>query len=240
MLSEKQVGWVREQLAGVKIGGLDALVIWMSSKDELEKAYKDFWTRTRRFVAFARWASETGHPLNGQILSDYADSLTVSQSSKAVYLSWIRCILRRCVAVPESVCAPRKPRRAKKQAKTEATVACALAVVQSAETQAKPKREFTKNFLFELFDIKPGFDEHDLKRGYRRAAMQYHPDHGGRASQFRAVEEAYRWLADTRGIPGHRGWVYAAYADARYDLDLPEIDAMVKGFYEQICESAAV
>jgi curved DNA-binding protein CbpA len=107
--------------------------------------------------------------------------------------------------------------------------------------QDTPKRKkFTKSFLFELFDIKPGFDERDLKRGYRKAAMQYHPDHGGRAEQFRAVEEAYRWLGDTRGIPGHRGWVYAAYADARYDLDLPEIDAMVKGFYEQICESAAV
>lgn len=229
MLSEKQIEWVREQLAGVKIGGLDAMVIWMSSKDELEKTYKDFWTRTRRFVAFARWASETGRALDRHILSDYADSLTVvAESSKAVYLSWIRCILRRCVAVPESVCAPRKPKR-----KTVAQVACALAVVQSAETQAKPKRNFTKTFLFELFDIKPGFNELDLKRGYRKAAMQYHPDHGGRAAQFRAVDEAYRWLAD-------HNLAYKVYADMpRCDPGLKCIDAKVKGFYEQIiCEQA--
>lgn len=231
LLSEKQFVWVSEQLDGVKIGDLDALAIWMSSKEELEKTYKDFWTRTRRFVAFARWASEMGHPLNGQILSDYADSLSVSKSSEAVYLSWIRCILRRCVSVPESACAPRKPKR---KAKTEAVakVACALALVQSAETQAtKPK--FTKNFLFELFDIKPGFEEHDLKRGYRRAAMQYHPDHGGTATQFRAVDEAYRWLAD-------HNLAYKLYADMpRCDPGLKCIDAKVKGFYEQIiCEQA--
>ena len=59
LLSEKQIAWVREQLEGVKIGDLDALVIWMPTIEDLGNAYKDFWVRTLRRSS-ARWMKRTG------------------------------------------------------------------------------------------------------------------------------------------------------------------------------------
>lgn len=43
----------------------------------------------------------------------------------------------------------------------------------------------------------------EIKKAYRRAAAQHHPDRGGDTAQFQAVEEAYRVLSDPQQRAQH-------------------------------------
>jgi curved DNA-binding protein CbpA len=53
---------------------------------------------------------------------------------------------------------------------------------------------------YQILEIEPGSDEHDIKKAYRRLAMQYHPDKSGGqhedAGLFRDINEAYEVLSD--------------------------------------------
>lgn len=45
-----------------------------------------------------------------------------------------------------------------------------------------------------LLGLEQGFTPEDLKRAYRRAAHNSHPDKGGNAERFKQVKDAYEFL----------------------------------------------
>ena len=60
---------------------------------------------------------------------------------------------------------------------------------------------------YELLGVKRRADEAEIKRAYRRAATQAHPDAGGTTDQFMLVREAYDVLSDPvrRRLYDHAG-----------------------------------
>ena len=56
----------------------------------------------------------------------------------------------------------------------------------------------TKRDYYEILGIARTADGEEVKRAYRKLAMQHHPDrHGGDDSQFKEINEAYEVLKDT-------------------------------------------
>lgn len=49
---------------------------------------------------------------------------------------------------------------------------------------------------YSTLGIDRGASAEEIKRAYRRAASQHHPDKGGDKNRFQAIEEAYRTLSD--------------------------------------------
>lgn len=52
-----------------------------------------------------------------------------------------------------------------------------------------------KNY-FQTLGLNESASEEDIKRAYKRMAMQHHPDRGGDVSQFQEIQEAYDTLSD--------------------------------------------
>lgn len=52
---------------------------------------------------------------------------------------------------------------------------------------------------FETLRVDPGADAEEIEQAYRRRVLEAHPDHGGTATEFQAVREAYETLRN-----GHR------------------------------------
>ena len=53
-----------------------------------------------------------------------------------------------------------------------------------------------KRGLYETLGVAEDADEADVKRAYRRRAVETHPDAGGDPAEFRRVQEAYEVLSD--------------------------------------------
>lgn len=49
---------------------------------------------------------------------------------------------------------------------------------------------------FKTLDLNEGASEEDIRRAYKKLAMQHHPDRGGDAGQFQEIQEAYSTLTD--------------------------------------------
>jgi len=52
-----------------------------------------------------------------------------------------------------------------------------------------------KNF-YDLLSIQRESDQDDIKKGYRKAALEHHPDKGGTDQMFQLIKEAYDTLSD--------------------------------------------
>ena len=50
--------------------------------------------------------------------------------------------------------------------------------------------------LYETLGITRDSDDRDIKRAYRKMAVQHHPDKGGDEQKFKEVSEAYEILSD--------------------------------------------
>jgi len=62
---------------------------------------------------------------------------------------------------------------------------------------------------YSILGVPRGASDSDIKKAYRKLAMQHHPDRGGDSAKFQQIEEAYRTLSD----PGKR---------AEYDNPQPQ------------------
>jgi curved DNA-binding protein CbpA len=52
---------------------------------------------------------------------------------------------------------------------------------------------------FTLLELTPPYTAEAVKRAYRRLAKLHHPDHGGAADHFRALQRAYQQAVDCVG-----------------------------------------
>ena len=52
------------------------------------------------------------------------------------------------------------------------------------------------NNLYEVLGVEAGADQDEIKRVYRKLAVQHHPDKGGDPEQFKKITEAYSILSD--------------------------------------------
>jgi len=51
---------------------------------------------------------------------------------------------------------------------------------------------------FKILGLEPGASDDEIRRAYKRLAMQHHPDRGGDQTQFQEVQEAHSVLTDSQ------------------------------------------
>src|SRR5215475_10578580 len=54
----------------------------------------------------------------------------------------------------------------------------------------------TKRDYYEILGVKKDASADEIKKAFRRAAVQHHPDRGGDEAKFKEVNEAYEVLKD--------------------------------------------
>ena len=57
---------------------------------------------------------------------------------------------------------------------------------------------------WQTLGLEPGSDHEEIKKAYRQRALETHPDRGGEASAFRAVQKAYEKLSGAPKKPRKR------------------------------------
>jgi curved DNA-binding protein CbpA len=89
--------------------------------------------------------------------------------------------------------------------------------------------------LYEVLGIGKNADPAGVKRAYRKRAQKAHPDRGGSAEDFVAVNRAYEILSDpVRRLAYDNGEPdVATHADAQRQQMLHEIAALILGVLEQ-------
>ena len=50
---------------------------------------------------------------------------------------------------------------------------------------------------YSILGVPKGASEDEIKKAYRKLAMQHHPDRGGDQAQFQKIQEAYNTLGDS-------------------------------------------
>ncbi len=50
--------------------------------------------------------------------------------------------------------------------------------------------------MYEVLGVPRDATDEDIKRAYKKLAMQHHPDKGGDAEQFQKISQAYETLSD--------------------------------------------
>jgi hypothetical protein len=187
------------------IGGIPAETVWMAVPEEL---HGDFWSRTRAFVRFAQWATKTKAALTYDLLPSYRRHVleaTMISKSAATIISWLRTFLKACPEIPEEV--------------------WKCSIGRGRKADAEPKRDF----LFELFGLRAGYTQDDLKKGYRKAALVFHPDRGGTQDIFMGIVEAYDFLSWGIGELTYEAYVREGGNDA-VEKKVKEIFELVGGY----------
>jgi curved DNA-binding protein CbpA len=82
----------------------------------------------------------------------------------------------------------------------------------------------SRDDCYAVLGLAPGATRPDVKRAFRARAHATHPDHGGDAGDFRAVQDAYARLRDAVPADARSARVHGAYATAA-DLDLRDFPA---------------
>jgi hypothetical protein len=77
---------------------------------------------------------------------------------------------------------------------------------------------------YAVLGLAPGATRTDVKRAFRALAHATHPDHGGDAGAFRAVQAAYEGLREVVPADARAARVHGAYATTA-DLDLRDFPA---------------
>ena len=49
---------------------------------------------------------------------------------------------------------------------------------------------------YDVLGVRRNADENEIRRAYKQAALRHHPDRGGRAKDFEAINEAFSVLGD--------------------------------------------
>lgn len=55
-----------------------------------------------------------------------------------------------------------------------------------------------KRDYYEVLGVKKDASADELKKAFRRAAIEHHPDKGGDEAKFKEINEAYEVLKDSR------------------------------------------
>lgn len=65
------------------------------------------------------------------------------------------------------------------------------------------------NDYFKILGVSENASDKEIKAAYRKAAMKYHPDHGGDEEKFKQLNEAYEALKDSRRREEYKQQRYA-------------------------------
>ena len=63
------------------------------------------------------------------------------------------------------------------------------------------RRNVDTTAFYDLLGVPKNASESDIKRAYRKLALQHHPDRGGDDEQFKKITRAYEVLSDVRSVP---------------------------------------
>ncbi len=93
-----------------------------------------------------------------------------------------------------------------------------------------------KNY-YEVLGVAKDATVDDIKKAYRKAALQHHPDQGGDAEKFKEVNEAYQILSDAQKKAqydrfGSSGGGSAGYSQEGYgNMDFGDIGDIFSTFF---------
>ena len=79
---------------------------------------------------------------------------------------------------------------------------------------------------YDIFGVKKGASQLDLKKAYKKQAMRYHPDKGGDSNKFQKINEAYDTLKDPQkkamydqfGATGNQGPYSRTYSTEEFEF----------------------
>jgi DnaJ family protein A protein 2 len=62
--------------------------------------------------------------------------------------------------------------------------------------RGRPRKEVNNSKFYELLGVEKAASQDEVKKAFRKAALQHHPDRGGNADKFKEVNKAYEVLSD--------------------------------------------
>ncbi|MBW7954519.1 DnaJ domain-containing protein [Candidatus Gracilibacteria bacterium] len=89
----------------------------------------------------------------------------------------------------------------------------------------------SKNY-YDILGISKTSSEDEIKKAYRKKAMEYHPDRGGDESKFKEINEAYSVLSDSEkkrqydtygSVGGNQNPFGGGFSNGGFDVDLGDI-----------------
>lgn len=196
-------------IEGIMVGGVDADALW-TAYAEANPECASLRQRRTKFASFCEWCRDGGEALDAGTLDRYASDMLergVSKASIAVYLCYVRAVLRHGIAtglLPDGVAPKRRAGRRKTASRHVLPYIEArrclpyLGDMQNEAASAarikRKKKSYKKRFLADLFRLDADFTTADVRRSYRKLAVYLHPDHGGDAEKMRALTDAFTWL----------------------------------------------
>lgn len=189
------------------MGGVSAADLWRTYEEQATGC-RTLRTRRAAWAGFAAWMTAGGECLDADTLTHYAASVHGTRGAVAVRLAHVRGVLRAGMGahlLPDGVVVVGRRRGGHSRAARKIIPKLAfkslpflgeVAQESTSPKARKKKRGFRKRYLADLFRLESvAWTLEDLRRSYRRLAAKLHPDHGGDADRFRALTDAYEWLA---------------------------------------------